>query len=93
MPQSEWCCLQPECRDPSTGRKRVLGRLRESGTLVLSPGVSSWIANLTTGRIEIVCPVCGAKRTFVGTHVAARTDGARRGQDAVHQSTQARQAV
>lgn len=63
MSRSLWRCRNPACPTPHGS---VLGQITAAGGLVLAPTVRSFVAYFDSGRAEIVCPVCGAKRDFRG---------------------------
>lgn len=64
MSRSLWRCRNPDC---PVAHGAVLGRVTADCGLVLEPAVRSFAAYLDTGRVEVECPACGARREFRGT--------------------------
>jgi hypothetical protein len=58
-----WRCRQPDC---PVRHGAVLGRVTADGGLALAPEVKAFAAHFDTGRVEVTCPACGAKRDFRG---------------------------
>lgn len=63
MSRSLWRCRNPAC---PVAHGAVLGRVTADGELVLAATVRTFAAYFDTGRVEVTCPACGAKRDFSG---------------------------
>jgi hypothetical protein len=68
MSRSAWCCRNPGC--PMV-HGAVLGRVTTDESLVLDAAVEHFRVFFDSGKIDIVCPSCGAVRTFRGMAVFA----------------------
>lgn len=69
MSRSAWRCRNRTCADP---HGEVLGRLTDDrSSLVVAPSVATMRIYLDTGKVDVVCPVCGTVRTFRGAAVFA----------------------
>jgi hypothetical protein len=68
MSQSLWRCRNSSC--PSL-HGAILGRVTESGGLMLAPDIRHFTIYLDTRRADIMCPACGQRREFRGAFIGS----------------------